>query len=174
MANLIIETFWLLLPAGIANMSPVLFKWVPVLQTPVDFGRKFRNKPVFGRNKTYRGLLFGILAAILTVWLQKIIGLPSLVDYAAINVIILGALLGGGALAGDLVKSFLKRQRGIKPGKQWVPFDQLDWIIGALIFVSFYIPLSLTQVITGLILFGILHPIINLIGYALKIKKNKF
>ena len=56
----------------------------------------------------------------------------------------------------------------------WIFFDQVDWIIGSLIFVSFYINISLKQVIISVILFGIIHPIINILGYFLKIKKNKF
>ena len=71
MIDIIIQTFWLLLPAGFANMAPVLFKWIPLMNYPVDYNKKFRDKPVFGKNKTYRGFLFGILIAILVVFIQK-------------------------------------------------------------------------------------------------------
>ena len=83
-------------------------------------------------------------------------------------------MLGFGALFGDSVKSFFKRQLNIKPGKSWIPFDQVDWIIGAILFSIFYVALSLYDVIFAIIIFGVLHPIVNLIGYFLKIKKNKF
>jgi len=178
MLDAIISVFWLFLPAGIANMSPVLFKWLPILKTPVDFNKKFRKKPVFGKNKTWRGLFCGTLVAILIVYLQKLL-YPymqsySLVDYTAINVFLLGFLLGFGALLGDLIESFVKRQRNTAPGKSWPPWDQLDWIIGALILVSFLVPLTVSEISIALILFGLLHPLMNVIGYALRIKKNRF
>ncbi len=171
MWQIIIKIFWLLLPAGIANMSPVLFKWIPFLSTPI-------NKRLFGAHKTYRGFVIAIISAILIVYIQKLL-YPymqnySLVDYSTINILFLGFLLGFGAMLGDLVQSFFKRRKGIAPGKQWVPWDQLDWIIGALILVSFVVKLSVFEIIAALVLFGVLHPIINLIGYTLQIKKNKF
>ncbi|MBW2973127.1 CDP-archaeol synthase [Candidatus Woesearchaeota archaeon] len=178
MLNLIISVFWFLLPAGIANMSPVLFKWLPFLAVPVDFNKKFRKKPIFGKNKTWRGLVCGTIIAILIVYLQKLL-YPymqsySLVDYSTTNVFLLGFLLGFGALLGDLVESFVKRQRNTAPGKSWPPWDQIDWIIGALLFSSFLVALSVSEIIIAFVLFGLLHPLINLLGYALRIKKNKF
>lgn len=170
---LIFSTFWLLLPAGIANMGPVLFKWLSFLNYPIDFNKKFRKKPIFGKNKTFRGFFVGIILAIVFVHLQDLV-IGGYYDLFNPYLYIVGFLLGFGALFGDLVASFFKRQLNIKPGKPLVPFDQLDWVAGALVFVSFYVPLSWITVITGLILFGLLHPLINLVGYALKIKKNKF
>lgn len=178
MIDIIIQTFWLLLPAGFANMAPVLFKWIPFINYPVDFNRKFRNKPIFGKNKTYRGFLFGILTAILIVFIQKNLyestSSISLINYSEINVFLLGFLMGFGALFGDLIESFFKRQIGIGPGKPWFPFDQTDWVIGSLIFSAFYIHIEIKIMVVSILLFGILHPIINLIGYYLGIKKNKF
>jgi CDP-2,3-bis-(O-geranylgeranyl)-sn-glycerol synthase len=178
MIEIIIQTFWLLLPAGFANMAPVLFKWIPFINHPVDFNKKFRDKPIFGRNKTYRGFLFGISTAILIVFIQKNLyeytSSISLINYAEINVFLLGFLMGFGGLLGDLIESFFKRQIGIDSGKPWFPFDQIDWVIGALIFTFFYINIEIKIIVVSILLFGILHPIINLIGYYLGIKKNKF
>ena len=178
MLNIIFSVFWFFLPAGIANMSPVLFKWLPILKTPVDFNKKFRKKPVFGKNKTWRGLFCGTLVAILIVYLQKLLypymQAYSLIDYSTINIFLLGFLLGFGALFGDLVESFIKRQRNTSPGKSWPPWDQLDWIIGALILVSFLVPLTVSEIIIALLLFSVLHPLMNILGYALRIKKNMF
>ena len=60
--------FWFFLPAGIANMSPVLasrISWLKSWDTPLDFGKSFRGKPIFGKNKTWRGIVFGTLSAII-------------------------------------------------------------------------------------------------------------
>src|SRR4051812_27852644 len=55
---------------------------------------------------------------------------------------LLGAWIGLGALSGDLVKSFAKRRRGILPGQAWIPFDQIDWLLGALAFAAPVLRLS--------------------------------
>lgn len=171
MITAIIRAFWLFLPAGIANMAPVFFKKVPFLDKPI-------SKKLFGEHKTYRGFFFGILLSIITIYLQKLL-YPwmadySIIDYSSVNVLLPGFLLGFGALAGDLVKSYFKRKAGIEPGKAWIPFDQLDWIAGALICVAFYIKLSIEITVVTVVLFGLLHPAINLIGYLFKAKKEQF
>ena len=116
----LISVFWFFLPAGIANMGPVFVKGVRLLDYPIDLGFKLGNKPLFGRNKTYRGLLFGIVLAMLTVLLQRFLADSmssySLIDYSVANPVILGFLLGFGALLGDLVESFFKRRFNISPG----------------------------------------------------------
>ena len=178
MWEILIKAVWLILPAGISNMSPVLFKWLPFLNVPVDLGYKFRGKPLFGKNKTYRGFLVGTLMAILTVYIQKLLyphmAAYSVLDYSEICILLVGFLLGFGALLGDMIESFFKRQVGITSGKPWPPFDQIDWIVGGLIFVSFHTTIPWPIWIAAILIFGLLHPIINLIGYYLGIKKNKF
>lgn len=173
-----IKIIWFFLPAGVANMSPVIFKFVNFLNYPVDFNKQIKNKPIFGPHKTYRGIFFGVIASILFVFIQGLIypgtKAISLIDYSSANFIFLGFLLGFGALFGDLIKSFFKRQFNIDSGKPWVPFDQIDWILGAVVFTGFYVKLSLSQIIFAVIIFGVFHPLINLLGYFLKIKKNKF
>lgn len=172
------QTMWLMLPAGIANMAPVLFKWVPFLKYPIDFGATLQGRPLLGCNKTYRGLFFGILSAILFVYIETlfypVLKMYAPADYSKINVFWLGFLLGFGALFGDLVKSFFKRRINVDPGCTWPPFDQIDWIVGALLFSGFYLKLNWHIWVVALVVFGLLHPVVNLIGYYLKIKKNKF
>lgn len=178
MLDIIIQAFWLLLPAGFANMAPVLFNRLNFLNYPVDFNILLNKKPLLGKHKTYRGLFFGIILSIIVVYIQKL-AYPamksySLFDYSSANILLVGFLFGFGALFGDMLKSFFKRRININPGKAWTPFDQIDWIIGSLIFINFYIRIPLEIIIFALIIFSLLHPAINYIGYALKLKKNKF
>jgi CDP-2,3-bis-(O-geranylgeranyl)-sn-glycerol synthase len=173
----IFSAFWFFLPAGIANMVPVLFKWIP-FDTPIDFGKKLGGKPIFGETKTYRGFLLGAIFATLTVYIQSLI-YPSpygytLVNYGTVNILCLGFLMGFGALLGDLVESFFKRRLNMPSGWLWAPFDQLDWILGAVVLTGFYVSIEGKYKIVALIIFGLLHPVVNLIGYALHVKKNKF
>lgn len=169
----IADVFCFFLPAGIANMAPVLFKWLPP-STPLDFNERLHGQPILGPNKTWRGLLSGVLGAILVVWLERATELhSSVVDYQTVSVWALGAGLGFGALAGDALKSFFKRRLRIRPGKSWVPFDQLDWVVGAAVVSSLVVPLSFINYALAAVIFGLLHPIGSLAGYSLGLKKDK-
>jgi CDP-2,3-bis-(O-geranylgeranyl)-sn-glycerol synthase len=167
----LLDAFLFFLPAGIANMSPVFATRIPWLRrwnTPMDFGAHFRGKRLLGANKTWRGLLFGTLMG----------GATSLVIHGALlstgeaplAIFLAGCALGFGALFGDAVESFLKRQQGIAAGRTWFPFDQIDYIIGGLIFVYpiTLLPLSLMAVI--LVLYFGLHLLTSYIGFLLGLK----
>lgn len=130
---LLLKCLWLILPAGIANTAPVLIRsaW------PIDFNRKFLGNPLLGSHKTWRGLIIGTVAGtlvfLLQQWLYQFSAFErmSLVDYSGVS-FFYGFLMASGALLGDIIKSFFKRRLGIRPGKNWFPFDNIDWIIGAL------------------------------------------
>ncbi|MFH1510196.1 MAG: CDP-archaeol synthase [Candidatus Woesearchaeota archaeon] len=158
MLQLVLQALYFMLPAYIANMAPVFFRKVPVLNYPVDFNKALGGKPILGKNKTFRGFVFGTMFAVLTCFVQYLVNseylTPSGVDYS--YWLLLGFLLGFGALFGDAVKSFFKRRVGIPPGKPFIPFDQLDYSLGALLFVSMvYLPiwqLSLAAVVSSFFL----------------------
>ncbi len=170
MSLIILKAAYFFLPAYIANMTPVLLKKVNLANKPI-------NKKLFGQNKTWRGLLGGTLAGVIIFLIQKILHqhgfkLLSLIEYRDFS-LILGLFLGLGAILGDLVESYYKRKRGIKPGKPWLFWDQLDFVIGAFVLASFvYIP-PIEIVIVLFILSPILHIATNYLGYLLKINKNK-
>ena len=160
-------------------MVPGLFKWVKFLNTPIDFNLKWKDgMEFFGSHKTYRGFFFGILFAILVLWIQ-INFFPEmkkywLIDYEKWNIFLLGFLFGFGALFGDLVKSFFKRRIKVKPGNSWPVFDQIDWVLGTLIFLTPIKIFSWEIYFYSILIWGLIHPVVNLIGYWLKLKKNKF
>jgi CDP-2,3-bis-(O-geranylgeranyl)-sn-glycerol synthase len=162
-------------------MAPVFFKKLDFLDYPVDFNKKWKGKPLLGSHKTIRGFFFGILLSIIVVYIQKLLFGSieffrnlSLLDYSAHNFLILGILLGFGALFGDAVESLFKRRAGIKPGKSWIPLDQLDFVIGALVFLAIvYIP-PWQVIIMLLIIVPILHIAANHAGYYLGINDTKW
>ena len=177
----VLQAFWLLLPSAVANIIPVLVKHINFLNIPVDFGYKLWSHPLFGAHKTFRGLFFGILSAMAIILLQRMIesitSVHGMLDYTALSLsslLFLGFFLGFGALIGDVIESFIKRRLVIKPGAPFFPFDQIDWILGSLFFASFVVQLNLLFILVALVLYGFLHPLANLLGYYLKIKKNKF
>lgn len=158
------------LPAGAANMMPILAARIPMLAdwtTPLDFGQLYRGKRIFGSNKTWRGLIVGSICAGITALI--IFNYYPQVANASIA-FWQGIAMGVGALLGDAVESFFKRQRGIGPGTSWFPFDQTDYIIGGLLFaLPFGLPSSnFIPIIFGLY-FG-LHLAFSYVGYLLKLK----
>ncbi len=174
--QLILSCFYFILPAYFANMAPVIVKKINVLVIPIDFNRQLGGKPIFGKNKTFRGLFFGVLFAIVIAYLQYLLrdtfSSLALVDYS--NWLVLGFLMGLGAVLGDLSESFVKRRLGYQSGKPFVPFDQTDFVIGAVILVSFFVSLSLEKILIILGLSFILHIVVNHLAFYLRIRGGKW
>lgn len=174
---------WFYLPAAAANMAPVFAAKLPLLAkltAPLDGGATVNGHRVLGDNKTWRGLIAGVIVAIFVVWIQQrmVSGSDQLAQvfsglgYATLPVVLTGILFGVGALGGDALESLIKRARGIAPGTPWIPYDQIDHIIGACLLVSLVITLSLAQYIwLGVIWCG-LHFVANYVGWRLGLKDD--
>jgi CDP-2,3-bis-(O-geranylgeranyl)-sn-glycerol synthase len=174
---------WFLLPAACANMAPVLSNKLPLVgrwQAPIDFGREFRGHRVFGSHKTWRGLASGMLLATLIFWLQQMAVNHTVwgqymahgVSYAHLPTLLLGPAFGLGALGGDAIESFFKRQRGIASGNAWVPFDQIDYIVGSILLsLPFVVLPAVTYAYIFVIWFGI-HLAASYTGYELGLKER--
>lgn len=178
----IFKAIWFFLPAAVANSIPVLAKrynWLVFLERPLDGGKSFKGIRIFGDHKTWRGLILGVSAGIVTAVLQQLlaqtsssINTLSLIDWETQNPVILGALLSSGALVGDALKSFLKRRLKIKPGETFFIFDQIDYILGALAFVSLKIPLSSLPVFTLILTWTAIHVLTTVIAWKAGIKEK--
>jgi orotate phosphoribosyltransferase len=112
----LIWAFWIMLPAYIPNPVAALFGG----GTPIDLGKNFSDgNRIFGDGKTYRGLITGILAGIITglilIWLAGRFPTANLPHHSLLSV----TLLAIGALLGDLVKSFFKRRFNMERGTKW-------------------------------------------------------
>ncbi len=165
---MILDAFWFFLPAGIANMSPVLANKIPGLNqwnTPIDFGKTYHDQRIFGDHKTWRGLSFGVAVGILTALLLH----KTLYTYA-VSPVLAGFLLSFGALAGDAVKSFFKRRVSIRPGSSWFPFDQADYIFGALLLSYYFLKPTAVFIATIFVLYFGLHLVTSYLGYLLGLK----
>lgn len=179
----LLQCLYFMLPAYIANMAPVFarkFGIFKFLSRPVDGGRTFRGKPIFGAHKTWRGFAVGVAAAIAIAWLQYFLyAIPffkkiSLINYLEMHWCLLGFLLGFGALFGDLIKSFFKRRTSLAPGAPWIPFDQIDFAFSALIFAApIYFP-PWPAVIIILLASPVLHTITNNLGFLLRVKNTRW
>jgi CDP-2,3-bis-(O-geranylgeranyl)-sn-glycerol synthase len=137
-----LQCLYLGLPGVFANMAPVLARgrW-EALNIPIDFGQTFRGRPIFGSHKTIRGYVVGVPVAIGIAGIQTLLyNLPalravSLIDYSEELFWGVGAVMGLGVLIGDSLKSFIKRQLDVPPGARFFPWDQLDSVIGYLLFL---------------------------------------
>lgn len=178
--KIILSVLWFFLPAGLGNLAPIIAAKIPILKKyshPIDNLQKFRGKRILGDHKTVRGLIAGICAGIITVYLQVILynhfhffRSVSIINYNAINPFLFGFLCSFGALFGDGLKSFFKRQLNIPAGKSWFPFDQIDYILGGILFTSLYVRLSLNLYLILFIVWFFLHPLSTFIGWLLRLK----
>jgi len=163
------ELLFILLPAAAANMAPVFASRFSFLAKPVDGGLTIRGKRLFGDNKTWRGLFWGVLTG---VGVALILSLFQPQFFSENTPIIFGASLGLSALAGDLVASAIKRRLNIAPGQRLLIIDQIDWILASLIFLSIFFTIQIKAWGTALLIFGALHLVVSYIGYLLKLKNN--
>ena len=171
--ELVIQAFWLILPAYIANASALLLGG----GLPIDFGKKWNDgNRILGNGKTWRGLFIGTFIGMTSGFGFSIISkfafnidFPIKInDFTGFPLMIpILFSLCFGALMGDIIESFFKRRIGKKRGENWIPFDQLDFILGVLFF-SFIMSgflqfLDLTKENWFLASFSLYHIIILLI-----------
>ena len=164
----LVYAMYFIFPAYCANAVPVIFGG----GRPIDSGRKFLDeKPIFGAHKTFRGFFAGLLIGTLVGALQSVIGEFSsmpLFDYS----LLLGFTTSLGALLGDLLESFIKRRLNLSPGALLPIVDQLDFVVGALLFSLFVSPPSPTTVLLVIIVTPPIHLLTNFIAYLLGVKKT--
>lgn len=172
-----VTTLYFILPAYFSNGAGLVFGG----GTPVDFGKSDKNGIRWiGDGVTWRGLIGGTIVGIITGIIQGLIAPtiianfgPYIITPIITNVssgILIGFLLGFGALLGDAIGSFLKRRLGIGRGKPAPILDQLDFLIVALILVSFVVKLSLFFVVIAIVLTLIIHLLANTGAYLLGLK----
>jgi CDP-2,3-bis-(O-geranylgeranyl)-sn-glycerol synthase len=159
-AKLIIEALKFIFPAYCANATPVLAGG----GLPMDFGKSFLDgKRIFGTNKTFRGFFFGLAVGIAV----------GLVEWALFDYPFLFSLLSPlGALLGDLTAAFLKRRLGIAPGGLLPVVDQVDFVVGAIVFS---LPLAMIYwelAVAVLVITPPIHLFTNFLAYELKLKKT--
>ncbi len=174
---------WFFAPAGFANATPVFIAMIPGLKKfskPMDFGKSYHGQRIFGSHKTWRGFVAGVLMATLVFWLQQILvghyawaqNLTSQINYLSLPTLILGPLFGIGALGGDAIESFFKRQRRVPPGHGWFPFDQTDYIIGGALLTAPFVPLSFREYVLLILFWLVAHIAAGYLGYLVGLKER--
>jgi CDP-2,3-bis-(O-geranylgeranyl)-sn-glycerol synthase len=191
---LIGQSFYIMFPAYVSGSAAVLFKGT----VPMDHGKSWRGKRLFGDGKTWEGFIMGGLTGVFAGSMQQLFcsfsGLPYLEAFGvrfpgtfdpglharmtpgSFAVIV---CLAYGGLLGDLIKSFFKRRMGIpRGGKSPFLVDQLDFVLGAwLVTVPIFwgwitSVFSLLNFLIVLVMTPIMHRCVNIIGYKLGKKEE--
>lgn len=162
----VVRLLYFMAPAYAANMAPPFVRYW-----------KGWNRPLSGRwlgeHKTVIGVGIGVLAAVTVTFIQSWLARPGALvaydEWAA-----LGVRFGVGAMAGDCAKSFVKRRLGVAPGDPWVPWDQVDFALGALALVWGQAALSWVDLPAILLLTAAGHILVNHLGYWIGIRDVKW
>ena len=188
---------WLLLAAEFLYLySPLLLSaaisglvmrqnWLAFARRPIDAGRSWRGKRLFGDSKTWRGVLVAVVGCIIGVAIQKhLIGEQARsiarVDYARLDVLAFATTMGVTAMLGELPNSFVKRRLSIAPGhttQGWLAavfyvWDQVDLLMLSLPALSIWARIDAELVVTAFAVTLILHPTTSLIGYLIGARRS--
>jgi CDP-2,3-bis-(O-geranylgeranyl)-sn-glycerol synthase len=164
---LIAKALEFIFPAYCANAVPVLAGGGPKM----DFGKNFVDgKRIFGNNKTFRGFFFGWAIGLMV----------GLADWAVFGFpIVLAVLTPLGALLGDLTGAFIKRRLDIAPGGLLPVVDQIDFVVGAIVFSLPFLFLmngalwvNWQIALIALIITPPIHLLTNYGAYKLKLKRH--
>lgn len=168
--------------AAILHMVVVRMDAFAGLARPIDGGRGW-----FGDNKTWRGFVVMILAAMLVTCAQAFAesSAPSLadwnlVDYGSIHWAMAGFWWGFGYAASELPNSFLKRRAGIAPGSgkggavgvALALMDQADSAIGGSLVAWLALGVDGSAAMWMAILGTLVHFLFNLLLGAVGIRER--
>lgn len=148
------------------------------MKHPIDFEIKVRERRLFGENKTFEGLVMAMLFALFVGLIQYLIrDVPffkthSIIDYSTSAIFWIAPVQGFAAVLGDALKSSLKRQVGVKPGKPFLFVDQTDFVFTNILFSYFLYPVDPVYYLAILIIYPLLHIVSNIIGYLIGVKEE--
>jgi CDP-2,3-bis-(O-geranylgeranyl)-sn-glycerol synthase len=129
---------------------------------PLDGGVVFVDgRPLFGRSKTIRGT---VLAVLVTTAAAPLIGLEWEI----------GVLVGGFAMVGDLVSSFLKRRLGLSPSSRASGLDQLPEALLPLLACRNPLSLTVGDIGATAALFFIGEVLLSRVLYAFQLRDRPY
>jgi CDP-2,3-bis-(O-geranylgeranyl)-sn-glycerol synthase len=161
-----IQLLYFMAPAYTANMLPPFVRYWRGWNAPL-------SRRWLGTHKTVVGFAAGVLGAVLVALLQSRVAWRDAIAVRE-GWLGVGLRLGAGAMAGDAVKSFFKRRSGIAPGGSWIPFDQTDFVLGALALVWPVAELSWADAAAIVLLSATGHVLVNHVGYWLGVRPSKW
>jgi hypothetical protein len=199
--SLVAQSLWLaagITVSGVLHMVVVKKDLFAALRVPLDGGRSLGGERIFGDHKTWRGVVFMIVATAGLGALQGLLGGGwaqgaglAPMDFARFGVLdgalaqasgyaLVNAVLGFGYVVGELPNSFAKRRFGIVPGKTdqglkgrlFLLVDQADSVIAGLGIGALCFGWSLRFVLTGIATLTLLHLGFNFVLFLARVRKN--
>ena len=176
-----------LLGGAVSHGLCIKFDWLSLLKCPIDWGRTLQGRPIFGPNKTFRGIVAVALGSALVLGLQQdvlhrlsALRQIELFDYSAVNGWLLGLALGAAAMLAELPNSFLKRRLGIPSGKEaagilrFVFFflDQIDVLLGGWLIFAAVVYVTPLRIGISIAIIFIMHNLVTVVGYGLGMRKT--
>ena len=148
----------------VANGMPIIGRLVMQGRgdLPIDRGVIFFDgRPLLGTSKTYRGIIFSIIGTVLAALL---LGRPWEI----------GGIVGGLAMVGDCLSSFMKRRLGLSSGAQALGLDQIPESLFPLLGLWSVLSLSATGIVLSVIAFFVMELVFSIILYKLHIRKHPY
>ena len=185
----LLRATWLVLPVvlgGLGHVAVLKTNVLSSLAVPIDNGARLRGRPVFGENKTWRGIALMTGLTALTSGAQAALARRNrwtsaldVLQSARVNAWLTGALCGLTYCLAELPNSFVKRQLGIAPGAratrasrlQYV-VDQADSVAGCLVALSVLYRAAARELITAFALGITVHIGIDQLIYAIGVKSR--
>lgn len=185
----LLRATWLVLPValgGLGHVAVLKTNLLSSLAIPIDNGARWRGQPVFGANKTWRGIALMTGLTALTSGTQATLARRNrwtsaldVVQSARVDAWLAGALCGLTYCLAELPNSFVKRQVGIAPGGratragrlQYVA-DQADSVAGCLLALRLLYRAAAGELITAFVLGITIHIGIDQLIYAIGVKSR--
>jgi CDP-archaeol synthase len=149
---------------AVANSAPVVAKNFlgRAADWPVDFGWRFVDgQPLFGRSKTFRGLL---VAVALAAGAAPMMGLSWRI----------GAATAAASMAGDLLSSFVKRRLRLAPSSMAPVLDQLPESLFGAVAAGCDLPLGPRDIAICVGVFTLGQMIVSRGAYALGLRNEPY
>jgi CDP-archaeol synthase len=157
--------------------------WLAALAVPIDRGARLRGRPLFGANKTWRGVVavaLGSAAGYALQALEPALQPPAFRTLGVLGAGALGLAIGAVAMASELLNSLLKRQLDVAPGAAaggagavfFYVLDQVDFLIGAWLAVWPLVAPTLARVAWSIAFVATLHQAISFFGARLGMRAS--
>lgn len=182
------RALWLFAPlvfAGAISGLVLRFDLLPSLRRPIDGGRTFRGRRIFGDSKTWRGVAVAIVGCVIAAAIQTYVVADAarplaIVELHGADVVPFGVAMGAGAMLGELPNSFVKRQLGIEPGRTtsgrlgalFYVWDQVDLLTTAWPLIAFWVRPAPGIVAASFVVAFVVHPTVSLVGFLLHARKT--
>jgi hypothetical protein len=147
-----------------ANGTPIIAKKIfgTRCARPLEAGIMFLDgRPVFGRSKTIRGILFSIL---ITTIVAPFVGMSPA----------MGALVASTAMAGDLFSSFMKRRLNFPPSSQAIGLDQVPESLLPMLACRDALSLTATDIALGVGIFFIGELLLSRLLYRVHLRDRPY